>query len=292
MNTRLGLLLLLLAGCGTPSANHDAEGFFEADEVTVSSEVGGRLLTFAARQGDVLEAGTVVATLDPEDARLALAHLAAQEQAVNSQVGQVSAQRSVLEAQRDVAERERVRLEALLADQATPRQAYEQAEGAVRVLDRQFGQLDAQESSIRAQIGALRVQRAQAELRLERHTVTHPMRGTVLRTLVYATELIPPGKPLYVMASLDTLTLRAWFTGSQLPALRLGQTVDILVDASNAPLSGTIAWISPMAEFTPRLVQTQEERADLAYAVKIRVPNPDGVLKVGMHGAVRLPQTP
>lgn len=294
MMPRLAFLfaLLLGAGCRQDAPRPDAEGFFEADEITVSAEVGGRLLTFTARQGDVIDAGTKIATIDPEDANLALDQLIAQERAVQSQAGQIAAHRLVLEAQRDVAERERARLEALLQDQAAPRQAYEQAEGQVRILDRQFAHLDAQEASLRAQVQTFRVQRAQAELRLERHSVAHPVRGTVLRTLVHATELIPPGKPLYVMAALDTLTLKAWFTGSQLPALRLGQTVDVTTDASETPLRGTVAWISPVAEFTPRLVQTREERADLAYAVKIRVPNPDGLLKVGMHGAVRLPQTP
>jgi HlyD family secretion protein len=129
----------------------------------------------------------------------------------------------------------------------------------------------------------------QIEQQLDDAHVVNPVNGTVLTTYVEPHELVGQGQPLYQIANLDTLELRAYVSGAQLPSIALGQSVEVLVDENaeeNQRLSGKISWIASQAEFTPKMIQTKEERVTQVYALKIKVPNPDGILKIGMPGEV------
>jgi HlyD family secretion protein len=203
----------------------------------------------------------------------------------------VSQQIRVLEIQRSVARRNYDRIRRLFAEQAATAQQLDQAERDYRVLGAQIDALRAQQQSVAREVSSSEARVAQISERLGKSQVANPVRGTVLATFVHAGELVQPGQPLYRIANLDTLTLRAYVSETQLHTLRLGGQVEVRIDSgegNTTALPGTIGWISPKAEFTPTPIQTREERADLVYAVKVRVPNTRGLLKIGMPGDLTL----
>jgi HlyD family secretion protein len=174
---------------------------------------------------------------------------------------------------------------------AATAQQLDQAERDYRVLEAQIEAARAQQQSVAREVTSGEARVAQIEERLGRSRIVNPESGTVLATFTRAGEVVQPGQPLYRIANLDTLTLRAYVSESQLHSLRLGGTVQVHVDAGDGEtvnLPGTISWISAKAEFTPTPVQTRDERADLVYAIKIRVPNSRGLVKIGMPGDVTL----
>ena len=284
------VVALALAGCGAGDDRSDAYGNFEATEVLVSAESPGRIQRIDVREGDLVEAGREVALIDTVQAALSRDQVLAQRAAVVSRLAGVSAQIDVLEEERRVAARNLARIEALLADGAATRKQLEDAEGQMDVLDRQVEAARTQYAPIRAEVDVLDAHLAVLEDQIRRCHVVNPVTGTVLVTYAEASELAAPGKPLYRVASLDTLELRAWVSGALLPHVRIGQSVTVLIDEdedTDRTLEGTITWISSEAEFTPKLIQTKEERVSLVYAFKVRVANPDGRLKIGMPGEVR-----
>lgn len=291
-NLLLPLTAALLAASCNGDSDPDAYGTFEAEEVVVSSQASGQLLSFTPVEGAPLARGTVVAIVDTAQLTLEREQLVAQRQAIGSRGTEVSQQIRVLQVQRDVARRNYERTRRLFSEKAATAQQLDQAERDYRVLGAQMDALRAQQQSVsrEATSGAARV--AQVEERLTRSRVTNPERGTVLATFVHAGEVIQPGQPLYRIANLDTLTLRAYVSEPQLHSIRLGQTVQVNVDSGKGETTafpGIISWISSKAEFTPTPVQTRDERTDLVYAVKIRVPNRGGILKIGMPADVNLP---
>ncbi len=282
--------VLVIAGCGGGDGRSDAYGNFEATEVLVSAESAGRLLRMDAREGDLLQVGREVALVDTLQLTLSRDQLRAQRSAVTARLSGVSAQLAVLEEQRRVVGKDRDRVEALAADGAATQKQMDDVEGQVLVLDRQIEAARTQYDPIRAEAAVLDAHLSMVEDQIRRCHVVNPVAGTVLATYAEASELTAPGKPLYAVARLDTLELRAWVSGALLPHVRIGQSVTVLVDedaGSDRPLEGRITWIASAAEFTPKLIQTKEERVSLVYAFKIRVANPDGRLKIGMPGEVR-----
>ncbi len=285
------LLPLLAAACGTETPASDAYGHFEAVEVTISAEAAGTVVWMGVDEGDRVEAGMVVARIDTAAAAWQLRALEAGLAAARARLDQVDAQERVLRAQRDNLERERARAARMAAEGAAPAQLAEDLAGQAAVLDRQLEALAPQRAAIRAERASLAAQRGQSADHLARHEARSPLAGTVLRRLVERGELAAPGKPLYQVAALDTLDLRAFVSGDQLASLRLGGAVTVLADAGSGTLReypGTVRWISARAEFTPSNLLTREDRITLVYAVRIAVPN-DGSLKIGMPGEVRFP---
>ncbi|WP_457651439.1 HlyD family secretion protein [Rhodocaloribacter sp.] len=279
-----------LTGCRNNEATSDAYGNFEATEILVSSEATGRLLAFDVEEGQALDAGAVVGLVDTTQLALQRAQLRASREAVRTKRQGVRAQIAVLEAQKRVALTEKARIEKLLESEAAPRKQWDDILGQIDVLDRQIQSVRTQTAGIEAEIAAIDAQIDQVEDRLARSRIVNPVAGTVLVTYAEPHELTAPGKPLYKIADLDSMDLRAYVSGAQLPHLRLGERVTVLIDeneAENRALEGKVTWISSEAEFTPKLIQTKEERVNLVYAFKVRVPNPDGVLKIGMPGEVR-----
>lgn len=232
--------------------------------------------------------------------------LMAQRDALESQRAAAVAQRRVLQSQHDVARRHHERMQRLFAQQAATAQQLDQAERDDRVLAEQIkaqdeqilahtrqvaaqtAQVEAarqQQRTSRAQIAAAEAQVAQLDDRVRRAAVTNPSAGTVLTTYANAGEVVQPGQPLYKIADLGIVDVRAYITAPQLATVKVGQQARINVDVAEnerQTLTGSVSWISAQAEFTPTPIQTRDERADLVYAIKIRVPNETGILKIGM----------
>jgi HlyD family secretion protein len=326
MRNVLAVTLVLAAAACSREAAPDAYGNVEAIDVVVSSETGGRLVTFGVEEGQTLAAEAIVGAVDAVQLTLERDQFAAQRAANASRVSEIArqievleaqhesaqaqraaaiAQRAVLEAQLETAQRHHERIERLFAQQAATAQQRDQAARDVRVLDEQ---IRAQDEQIRAhgrqvaaqegQVAMARAQRqtaarqvesaaaqvARAADRLGRADIKNPNAGTVLATYVRQGEIVQPGQPLYRIANLDAVDVRVYVTQPQLASVHIGQSVTVTFDvgADRQTVSGPVTWISNRAEFTPTPIQTRDERADLVYAVKIRVSNQDGRLKIGM----------
>ncbi|MBF9254056.1 efflux RND transporter periplasmic adaptor subunit [Pontibacter sp. 172403-2] len=290
----LFFLMLVTASCNKQEDGFDASGTFEAEETIISSETAGTIEEFEVQEGQQLKAGQYIGYIDSLQLHLKKKQLEAQIAAVLSKKPDVAAQLAALQEQLSAARTEQKRISSMVAaDAATPRQL-DEISAQVKVLK---SQIAAQKSSlgnstqgITQETAALQVQVEQVNDQLAKSRLVNPVNGTVLTKYAEANEMAAPGKPLYRIADLSTMTLRAYITGSQLPQVELGQKVDILVGAGEEAYKtyqGTITWISDKAEFTPKTIQTKDERANLVYAVKIRVQN-DGQLKRGMYAEVKL----
>jgi len=270
----------------------DAYGNFEATETVVSAETGGALLWFTPVEGQQVAPGTLLGVIDTTRLALDRDQLGAQRTAVRARVPEAERQIGVLAVQREIAARAYARTRRLFAEQAATAQQLDQAERDYRVLGEQMAAARAQRTSVTQDVAASDARVAQIAERIAKSRISAPFSGTVLATYARAGEFVQPGQPLFRLANLDTLTLRAYVTEPQLAQLRLGQRVQVSVDrgeGSRLAMPGTVSWISAKAEFTPTPVQTREERADLVYAIKIRVPNRSGTLKIGMPADVALP---
>ena len=310
MNTRLLLLGagLLALGCKNGNDLHDASGVFEADEVIVSSEVGGKILAFKPDEGTRLSAGDSVVVIDATNIRLQKEQVEASIDALSAKTTDVGPQVQLLRDQLEVQEtqmanleREQQRFEKLVkADAATGKQL----DDINSQIDQLKKQMDVTRQQIKVQLTITGTQNrgvlsekeplgkrvAQLDDQLKRSVVVNPVNGTVLTKYAEAGEVTSPGKALYKIADLDMLRLKAYLTGDQLATVKLGQTVKVAVDDGKGSFrnyEGKVTWISDKAEFTPKTIQTKDERANLVYAVKIDVKN-DGFLKIGMYGEVRL----
>lgn len=282
-------LIVALAACGG-DAEPDAYGNFEAEEVVVSAQTSGPIARFEPVEGATLAAGAVVAVVDTVPLALERDQLVAQRAALAARRSEVAAQLAALDAQRTIADRAFERTTRLAAGQAATAAQLDQAERDVRVLGAQREAMRATATSVGAELDALDARLALVRDRLSRATVSNPVAGTVLATYARAGETIQPGQPLYRIADLGVLTLRAYVSGDQLASFRLGQAVDVHVSADGGlrRYPGEISWVAAKAEFTPTPVQTRDERAELVYAIKVRVPNRDGALKIGMPGDLTL----
>jgi HlyD family secretion protein len=283
----------------------------EGDELAVNAAVGTIDAVELGLQRDQLEAQRGANASRVNEVTQQVDVLQAQRNAAVAQRDAARAQSAALEAQREIARRAYERTQRLYAQQAATAQQLDQAERDARVLDQQLKaqdeQIKAQDSQIQAhtqQIEATRAQRqtataqvtssaaqiAQVTERMRKSQITNPVAGTVLTTYAKTGEFVQPGQPLYKIANLDSVEVRAYVTEPQLAQVKLGASVRITIDVSNGAhrsLTGTVSWISSEAEFTPTPIQTREERADLVYAVKIRVPNEAGTLKIGMPADVQ-----
>ncbi|HMO41577.1 MAG TPA: HlyD family efflux transporter periplasmic adaptor subunit [Saprospiraceae bacterium] len=316
----ISLLFIITQSCNNNSRQFDATGTFEADEVIISAEAGGKIMHFDVTEGMTLQAGQAVGAIDCSQLDLqrqqAQASLNALQQKTNSAAPQtliyeqqIAAQRSnigVLQQQLSVQQREQQRIQNLVKADAVPAKQLDDINGAIDVLRQQIAAAESQitvlQKQIKAQQEAIAIQNrgilsesdpmqvrvTQFDDQLSRCTITNPLTGTVLTKYAEANEMTAPGKALYKIADLRTLTLRAYITGNQLPTTKLNQTVRVLLDDGKhgyRELSGIITWISDKSEFTPKTIQTKEERQNLVYAMKVKVNN-DGYVKIGMYGEV------
>ncbi len=290
-------ITLLIAGlfvaCQEKENPYDASGTFEAIETIVPANANGIIEQFTITEGQVLDSGLVIGYIDSTQLYLRKKQLQAQIQAVLSKQPNIAKQLAAYREQLKQAKHEQNRIEKLVkADAATPKQL-DDAMAAVAVIEKQIEALQSTlsitSSGLKEDTGPLQIQIEQLNDQLQKCQIINPVSGTVLTTYAEAHEMAVPGKPLYKIADLSTILLRAYITGDQLPERKLGDKVTVLIDNAEGKYTeyeGTIEWISNKAEFTPKTIQTKDERANLVYAMKIRVPN-DGQLKIGMYGEVK-----
>jgi HlyD family secretion protein len=304
----LFMLILTNTACKSNKEAFDASGNFEAEEVIVYSELNGQLLSFPVREGDSLGKDQVVGTIDAENIALQKEQVQASIDALSEKTADATPQIAVLQNQLRVQQsqlssliHERNRIENLVkADAATGKQLddinaqVDMAEKQINVTQQQVNaqrsNTNTQNRSVLSERKPLKKRIAQLDQQLSKSQVKNPVSGIVLTKYAEQGEVTSPGKALYKIADLSYLDLRAYITGIQLSQVRLNQQVTVFVDNGSKDYRkypGTITWVSDKAEFTPKSIQTKEERANLVYAVKIRVKN-DGYLKVGMYAEVDL----
>jgi HlyD family secretion protein len=270
----------------------DAYGTFEADEVVVSAQTSGQLLSFTPIEGTQLARGAVVGLVDTAQLALQREQIAASGAATRARADEATRQIGVLDVQRPILLRAYERTRRLFSQKAATAQQLDQAERDYKMLVAQIAAAQAQRNSVMKDFASGRARLAEINETLGRSRITNPQKGTVLATFARAGEVVQPGTPLYRIANLDSLTLRAYVSERQLSAIKLGNQVQVNVDAGNGktiPLPGRVDWISSKAEFTPTPVQTRDERADLVYAVKVLVANQRGLLKIGMPADIDIP---
>lgn len=275
-------------GCASEKKS-DAYGQFEATETSISSEVPGKLITYTINEGDRLNQNTQVGQIDTTRLSLQKKELRSQLKSVRSKIENIDAQVEVQQEELALARTNLKRREALHEDGAATGQQLDNARTKVQTIEKRIRALQTEKQSIRAEIEATRTRIEQVEDRIDDALITNPITGTVLTSFVETHEMLRQGQPLYEIANLDTLELRVYISGAQLPSVKLGQQVEVLVDKNaeeNQAMEGRVSWIASEAEFTPKMIQTKEERVTQVYAVKVRVPNPDGILKIGMPGEV------
>lgn len=300
-------LLVLLSACQNDDDTADAYGNFEAVETIVSAEATGALQRFEIEEGQLLNAGQVVGQIDTEQLQLRKAQLLASQRAVRSRTPNVSAQLSAYEQQIAVQQqqlktlqREKERTQNLISAGAAPTKQLDDIVAQMDAIERQIALIRQQRaaqasalSTVRggtaAESAPLAEQVKQIDDQIRKSSVINPVGGTVTVKYAEPTEVVSYGKPLYKVAALTDITLRAYVGGDQLVNVKPGQKVKVFVDAPNdqlKPYDGTVTWVSSKAEFTPKVIQTKDERVNLVYAMKVSVKN-DGGLKIGMPGEVR-----
>lgn len=285
-------ILMLTASCGKQTA-FDAQGTFEATEIVVSSEATGKILHFEAEEGTLVEAGQQVGAMDSLQLHLQRKQLIAQQSALLNSRPDIKKQMSSLREQIAKQKSELQRVENMLRDGAATPKQHDDINAHIRVLE---GQLEATLStlgkntaSINDNSASLEAQIAALDDRIAKCHIIAPTNGTVLVKYAEAGELATVGKPLMKIANLEKIYLRAYITAAQLTDLQLGQTVTVFTDQGEEDrrsYEGKVTWIADKAEFTPKTIQTRDERANLVYAIKIAVKN-DGLIKQGMYGEVK-----
>ena len=285
---------LMMAACGGNEKAYDATGTFEATETTVYAEQSGALLTFSVNEGDHIEAGKEVGLIDTTQTWLKIRQLDATKEVYQSQKPDMERQIAATRQQLSKAQQDEQRYRELVADGAAPSKMLDDASSQVKVLQKQ---LDAQISSLSTSTRSLDKQTVAANVQIEqlrdmlrKCRIVTPTKGTVLEKYVERGEFVAIGKPLFKIADTEQMFMRAYVTSAQLQNIRIGQKVKVFADYGDGQkkaYEGTISWISSRSEFTPKTILTDDERADLVYAVKVAVKN-DGYIKIGMYGELKL----
>lgn len=304
----MAAVLLAVSSCNQHKLDTDASGVFESDEVVVSAEANGKILSFPVKEGDTLSRGAIVGNIDVTNILLQQQQVKATINALGEkttnphpQLELVKKQLAVQQSQLAQQLREKTRTENLLkADAATQKQlddinsSIDQLQKQIAVSQQQIAldnsNIATQNRTVFSEKDPLEKSVAQIQDQINKGQIVNPIKGTVLVKYALEGEMTTTGKAIYKIANLDTVTLRAYITGSQLTSVRLGQTVKVYSDQGNKDYkeyTGQVSWVSDKSEFTPKTIQTRDERANLVYAVKIRVKN-DGFLKLGMYGEVKL----
>jgi HlyD family secretion protein len=285
--------VVMLAACNNTKSTADASGTFEAIETIISAEASGLLKEFKTEEGQELKQGQIIGFIDTVQLHLKKKQLQSQIRSVLAQKPNIAVQVAALQTQLQNYEKEKVRFTNLVkADAATQKQLDDinaQIEVVKKQLEAQQSSLGITSQSINEQTQPLDVQIEQLNDQIAKSRIVNPVNGTVLSKYTEPNEVVAVGKPLYKIADLSFMTLRAYVSGNQLPQIKLNQTVKVMIDDKDGALkeySGEISWISSKAEFTPKTIQTKDERANLVYAIKVRVKN-DGFLKIGMYGEMK-----
>jgi HlyD family secretion protein len=275
-------LTIALISCNN---NNKADGYgnFETVEITVSAENNGKLNQFSVEEGQTLKKGEIVGLIDTIPLALKKEQLLVSKNIISSKSSGVLSQISVLNAQLKTAKISQTRIQNLIKENAGTQQQLDAINGQIDVINQQIRSVEIQNAPVVNELKSIDVQISQLEDQLQKSLITNPIDGTVLVKYAEPNEITSFGKPLYKIADVSTMQLKIYISEKQLASIKIGQKVTVKID-SNKDLKnyeGTISWISSEAEFTPKIIQTKEERVNLVYAVKIDVQN-DGSLKIGM----------
>ena len=287
-NYILIILAVVLSACSSNEDRSDAYGNFEVDDVIISAEANGKLMMLNIQEGQRLNNGKLVAAIDTTDLVLKRKQLKAQKTASASKLTNINSQIDVQEQQKSNLTVDKNRVEKMLKDGAATQKQLDDINGNLDLIDKQISSIKTQKSAILAELDAIDAQVDQVNASIEKCQIINPITGVVLDKYAEPGEITAFGKPIYKIANTDEMYLRVYVSGAQLPNIKLGQEVQVLIDKDTETdqiLTGQVSWISETAEFTPKIIQTKEERVNLVYAVKIKVSN-DGRLKIGMPGEV------
>lgn len=285
--------MLGLISCKSNNKLSDAYGNFEAVQVTVSAESAGKIHFLNVEEGSQPDSGSIIALIDTTDLYLKKLQLQSQKKAVAVKKSGVISQIEVQQQQKANLMVDKNRIAKLIADKAATPKQLDDINGAIDMVNKQVASIQTQNAGIADEMEVVDRQIAQVNESIRKCYVRNPVKGTVLNKYAEAGEIAAPGRALYKIADLSVMELKVYVSGSQLPGVKEGQQVEVLIDAdqkTNRKLSGVVSWISPKAEFTPKIIQTKEERVNLVYGVKIRVPN-DGSLKIAMPAEVNFSTT-
>lgn len=282
----LPVLLLLAGGCGEKKETADAYGNFEATEVLVSSETSGRLTAFPVTEGTKIIAGDVIAVVDTTMLKLQVSEIEALMRSIRTHLASVEAQNAIVEQQIANLAVNLERTEKMLADGAATKKQYDDLKGQEAVLRKQISANNTQKASVAAELSVYESKKATLREQIRRSVVRSPLAGTIIQKYAETGEVTAAGKPLVKIADLSVMKLKVYVSGAQLAAVKAGNSCTVRIDSGEKgylSFSGTISNVSDKAEFTPKIVQTKEERVTLVYAVTIDVAN-EGAIKAGMPG--------
>lgn len=285
-STLILIAAALLEGCSNKTGEADAFGTFEATEVIVSAETSGKILRFDAAEGSEIDEGAELALIDTTLFHLQKQELDAGMKSVRTRIATIDAQNAILEQQIANINVNIARIENMLKDDAATKKQYDDLTGQVAVLEKQIAANNTQKSSVGAELQVMQSKKATLNEQLARSHVKSPLKGTIIEKYSEAGELTAAGKPLVKIADLSVMKLKVYVSGAQLGSIKVGQECTVRVDEGEKgykSFSGNISYISGKAEFTPKIIQTKEERVTLVYAVTIEVRN-DGTMKSGMPG--------
>ena len=285
--------VLMLCACGNQEKEHDATGVFEATETTVFAEQNGALTTFDVNEGDVFIQGQEVGLIDTTQIWLRIQQAGATKRVYQSQRPDMEKQIAATRQQLAKAQQDQQRYKELVADGAAPGKMLDDATNQVAVLQKQ---LDAQISALNTQLSTLNSQQSTVDVQMDQLRdqlrkchISSPIAGTVLEKYVERGEFVATGKPLFKLADTENMFIRAYVTSAQLQNIKVGQKAKVFADYGDGrrkEYEGTVSWISSRSEFTPKTILTDDERADLVYALKVAIKN-DGYVKIGMYGEVK-----
>lgn len=277
---------VMLAGCNKNDNQADAYGNFEATEVVVSSETSGRILQFNVSEGVDIDEGNIIALIDTTLFHLQKAEIDAGMRSIRTRINSINAQNDILDQQITNLNVNIARIGNMLKDEAATQKQYDDLAGQLAVLQKQIAANNTQKASIAAELSVYESKKATVNEQLLRSTVRSPLKGTVLEKYSEAGEITAAGKPLVKIADLSVIRLKAYVSGTQLGSIKIGQECSVRIDDGRKEyqtFTGKISYIADKAEFTPKIIQTKEERVTLVYAVLIDVIN-DGSIKSGMPG--------
>lgn len=281
----IGLLVSSLFSCGNDRLKADGYGNFEATEITISAESNGKLMQFNVNEGELLQKETFIGYIDTVSLALKREQLQVSKDVIGSKSKGVLSQISVLESKLNIAQTNKTRIENLIRDNAGTQKQLDDVNGEIEVIKSQIRSVEIQNAPVVNELKSIDVQIKQLNDQIQKSKIINPIDGTVLTKYAEPNEIAVFGKPLYKIADLSLMELRVYVSETQLANLKIGQQVTVKIDDADVMKSfeGTITWIASEAEFTPKIIQTKEERVSLVYALKVNVMN-DGSLKIGMPG--------
>lgn len=283
------LIVTIISSCKDSSTNSDAYGNFEAIETMVSAEATGKLEFFNVEEGNIIDSGAVIGCVDTIQLYLKKEQLKAQIAIVNSKSDNVLSQIDVQKEQINTLLVEKQRFEQLIKDNAAPTKNLDDIKGKISLIESQIKSIETQNKPIIAEAYTIEKQIEQIKDQIKKSIIVNPKKGTVIEKYAEPYEIAVAGKSLYKIADLSEIYLRVFLSEKQLTAIKLGDKVKVLTDSKSDKMKeveGIISWISPQAEFTPKIIQTKEERVNLVYAVKVKVKN-DGTYRIGMPAEIK-----